>query len=149
MLSYVTNALRQFNHTVPRKPQDQPYPHVKPNYGAKAQYSEEEHASSPLNADEKRFVQEVVGTFLYYARAVGVTIIPVLGSIASHQAVPTEQTMDQVKQLLDYAATHLDTIITYRTSAMVITGHINASYLSEAKSQSRAGGHFFMTDETA
>ena len=57
--------------------------------------------------------------------------------------------MTRVKLLLDYAATHPDAIITYHASAMVLTGHSNASYLSEAKSISRAGGHFFMTDELA
>ena len=57
--------------------------------------------------------------------------------------------MNQVRQLLDYAATHPDANITYRASAMVLTGHSDASYLSEAKSRSRSGGHFFMTDDTA
>ena len=83
MLSYVTDALRRFNHATPRKPQDQPYPHIKPNYGAKTQYSEEDNASASLSKDEKRFVQEVVGTFLYYERAVDATMLPELGSIAS------------------------------------------------------------------
>ena len=55
--------------------------------------------------------------------------------------------MTLVKQLLDYAATHPDAIITYHTSTMVLTGHRDTSYLSEEKSRSRAGGHFFMTDE--
>ena len=82
MLSYVIDALTLFNHTAPWKPQDQPFPHVKPNYGAKAQYSSEDDTSTPLSKDEKRFVQEVVGTFLYYARAVDATMLPALGSIA-------------------------------------------------------------------
>ena len=67
ILSYVIDALRRFNHAIPRKPNDHPYSHIKPNYDAKEQYSEEEYASAPLRKDEKRFVQEVVGTFLYYA----------------------------------------------------------------------------------
>ena len=148
MLSYVRDALKHFNHTAPQKPQDQPFPHVKPNYGAKAQYSSEDDTSTPLSKDKKRFVQEVVGTFLYYTRAVDATMLPALGSIASQQAAPTEQTMKRLQQLLHYAATHPDAITTYCASAMVITGHSDASYFSEAKSLSRAGGHFFMTDES-
>ena len=35
MLLYVTEALRNFHHTMPRKPQDQPHSHAKPNYGQK------------------------------------------------------------------------------------------------------------------
>ena len=87
--------------------------------------------------------------FLYYAQSVDATMLPALGSIASQQAAPKEQLMERVRQLLDYAATHPDAIITYRASAMVLTGHSDESYLSEAKYQSRVGGHFLMTDDTA
>ena len=34
----VQKALLRFKHIAPNKPQHQPYPHIKPNYGAKAQY---------------------------------------------------------------------------------------------------------------
>ena len=47
MLSYVQDALTCFHHTRPRKPQDQPHPHVKPTYGAKVQYAASED-ESPL-----------------------------------------------------------------------------------------------------
>ena len=42
--------------------------------------------------------------------------------------------MKKAKQLLDYAATYPNEIITYRAGDMVITGHSDASYLSESKS---------------
>ena len=61
--------------------------------------------SEPLSKDEKRFLQEVIGTFLYYAQVVDATMLP------------AEQTMERVRQLLDYTATHPDTIITYRSNA--------------------------------
>ena len=48
--------------------------------------------------------------------------------------------MQKVKQLIDYAATHLDSILTYHASYMVLAGHSDASCLSETKSRSRAGG---------
>jgi hypothetical protein len=41
MLDYVHEALMRFQHRAPRKPWHQPYPHVKPNYKAKAQYTED------------------------------------------------------------------------------------------------------------
>ncbi len=37
MLDYVPKALTCSQHQAPSKPQHQPYPHVKPNYGAKGQ----------------------------------------------------------------------------------------------------------------
>ena len=146
MLDYVPDALVRFQHQAPRKPQHQPYPHVETTYGAKQQFAADDDTSPLLNAADKKFIQEVVGTFLYYARAVDATMLPALGSIATQQSKPTENTMKKVKQLLDYAATHPDAIITYRASNMVLAAHSDASYLSESKARSRAGGHFFMSE---
>ena len=102
----------------------------------------------PLSQDGKKYIQEVVGTLLYYSRAVDCTMLAALGSIATQQANPTERTKAKIKQLLDYAATHPDAIVTYRASEMVLAGHSDASYLSETKARSRAGGHFFMDSDT-
>jgi hypothetical protein len=52
--------------------------------------------------------------------------------------------MELCKQFLDYMAMQEDTILTYCTSNMVLAIHSNASYLSEPKSCSCAGGHMFM-----
>jgi len=148
MLDYVPEALKRFNHTRPRKPQHQPHQHVKPKYGAAKQFAPDDDTSPLLDAKGKKFVQEVVGTFLYYARAVDLTMLPALGSIATQQANPTEQTLAKVEQFLDYAATHPDAIVTYRASNMVLVVHSDASYLSESKARSRAGGHFFLSEDS-
>ena len=57
------------------------------------------------------------------------TILTSLGSITAQQANLTEQTMPKVKQLLDYAASRPDAVITYQASEMVLAGHSDASYL--------------------
>jgi hypothetical protein len=41
-------------------------------------------------------------------------------------------------------ASQEDAVLTYRASDMILAIHSNASYLSEPKSRSRAGGHMFM-----
>jgi hypothetical protein len=146
MLDYIPEALTRFQHPTPRIPQHQPYPHVKPTYGAKAQYTEDVDSSPPLDKQGKKYIQEVIGTLLYYARCVDSTMLPALGSLATQQANPTQNTKKLTHQLLDYAATHPDAIITYRASDMVLAGHSDASYLSETKARSRAGGHFFMSN---
>jgi hypothetical protein len=76
-------------------------------------------------------------------------MLTALGSIASAQAEPTEETMTCCNQFLDYAATHHDAIITYKKSDMVLVVHSVASYLSEPKARSRAGGHFFLSSNIA
>ncbi len=67
-----------------------------------------------------------------------------LSAIASKQAAPTENTMQTCLQVLDFAALQEDAIVTYRASNMKLAIHSNASYLSELKARSRAGGHMFM-----
>ena len=130
MPGYCDKACQRFQHTRPTKPQHQPYPHVEPTYGAKQQFAQDDDQSPTLSKEDKTFIQEVVGVFLYYARAVDCTMLAALGSLASQQANPTENTMKKVKQFLDYAVTHPDAIITYRASNMVLFGHSDASYLS-------------------
>ena len=53
-----------------------------------------------------------------------------LGSVATEQVSPTENTMRKIHQFGDYAATHPDTIITFSAINMVLAGNIDASYLS-------------------
>ena len=86
----------------------------------------------------------MVGSLLYYARAVDMTILHALSEIASQQAKPTKRTMARVKQLLDYMHTHPDAKIRFRASDMVLNVHSDASYLSAANARSRAGGYFFL-----
>jgi hypothetical protein len=75
-------------------------------------------------------------------------MLTALSSIASSQASPTKLTMHKVKLFLDYAATNPDAVLTYTASNMVLAVHSDASYLSEPKARSRAGGHFYMSNDT-
>jgi hypothetical protein len=90
MPGYVTKALTRFQHPPPVKSQDQPYPHAKPNYGAKAWHATAENTTPPLNKAGKKFIQEVCGVFLFLARGVSGSLIPTLSALASQQANPTE-----------------------------------------------------------
>ena len=70
-----------------------------------------------------------------------------LSAIASEQATPTEATMEKTKYFLDYVATHPDAILTYHKSNMILALHSDASYLTEPKARSKAGGHFFLSSD--
>jgi len=144
MPGYVDKALARFRHPHPTKPQHQPYPHVKPNYGAKTQYAKEADTSPPLDKAGKKFIQEVCGVFLFLARGVDGGLLTPLSALASQQANPTEETMRLTKQFLDYMATMEEAILTFNASDMVLAIHSDASYLSEPNARSRAGGHMFM-----
>jgi len=71
-----------------------------------------------------------------------------LSSLAYAQATPTEDTMQQTHHLLDYVATHPDAILSYPKRDMILGIHSDASYLSEPKARSRAGGYFFLSNGT-
>eukprot|EP00804_Cyclotella_cryptica_P008100 CCRYP_004591-RA/>CCRYP_004591-RA protein AED:0.17 eAED:0.17 QI:0/0/0/1/0/0/4/0/815 len=144
MPGYKDKALKQFQH---RKATTQHSPfQCKPiKYVAKKQFAIQPSTAAPLNKADKKFIQQVCGKFLYLARAVDPTLLCPISAIASQSANPTTDTMEQTKQLLDYIATQDDAVITYSASDMVLAVHSDASYLSEPKARSRAGGHFFLS----
>ena len=97
-----------------------------------------------LDVKGKLRVQQVVGSFLYYARAVYLKILSSLSKIASMRAEPTEYTMQKVNHFLDYMASNPDALVRFYASNMVLNCHSYASYLTATRRQSRAGGHFFL-----
>ena len=148
MPGYCKDALVRFGHKL-RKPNDQPHKHTLPVYGRTIQHAKPDNKTPKLDADQTKLVQQITGTFLYYARAVDPTMLVALSAIASAQAAPTEETMEKAKYFLDYAASHPDAITTFSKSDMVLAIHSDASYLVESKARSRAGGHFFMSDNSS
>ena len=104
-----------------------------------------EDMSALLSKEEKKYIQQVIGTFLYYVRAVDSTMPTALSSIASAQAEPMQATLATIKLFLDYAATHQDAVLTYHASDLVLVVHSCVSYLSKPKACSQAGGHIFMS----
>jgi hypothetical protein len=147
MPGYLDKALLRFKHEMPKSKQNPPHPHVKPQYGIKTQYAEEADSSPPLGKEETKYIQAVTGTLLYYARADDSTILTALSAIATEQAKPTEKTRAKVKQLLDYCATQEEPVVTYHASNMILAIHSDARYCNETNLQSRAGGHFFLSDD--
>jgi hypothetical protein len=98
----------------------------------------------PLPPEKHKRVQKIVGSFLYYGRAVNLTILKTLNSLARQQSKPTTTTLANTNHLLDYLATHPDTIIRYYPSDMLLQVHSGASYLNEPDSRSTTGGHYFL-----
>jgi len=146
MPGYVAKASQRFNHAATKR-QDAPHPHKEPQYGVRVQLTDEIDDSPGLNKDDKLTLQEVIGTFLHYARAIDNTMLVALGSLSSAQSKGAERTMEAMTQLLDYAATHPDAILRYHRSGMILIIHSDASYLSEPKARSRVGGFFYLGRE--
>eukprot|EP00804_Cyclotella_cryptica_P005173 CCRYP_014219-RA/>CCRYP_014219-RA protein AED:0.43 eAED:0.43 QI:0/0/0/1/0/0/2/0/165 len=83
---YCEKAGQCFQHSKPNIPQHQPYPSAPRTYGNKQQLCTSADTSPTLGKQQKTFIQEVIGVFLYYARAVDCTMLTALGSLAAQQA---------------------------------------------------------------
>jgi len=148
MPGYVKKALKQFQHVWKGKTQDSPFQSEPIRYGAKKQYAKNASTSPKLNKKGKKFIQQVCGKFLFLGRAVDSTLLCPISAIASQAAEPTEDTLRQAMQLLDYLASQEEAVLTYKASEMILAVHSDASYLSEPKARSRAGGHFFLSSDS-
>ena len=146
MPGYLDKAMTRFKHQIPLKIQNSPHRHIDIKYGAKKQFVEETTESPILSNEDGKYIQAVLGTLLYYGRAVDPTILPAISSIATEQAKPTEKTREKIQQLLDYCATQEEAIITFNASKMILCIHSDAGYANEKNARSRSGGHFFLSN---
>ena len=99
-----------------------------------------------MDAKSTLYVQQVCGTFLYYAIAVDQTMLEALNAISVAQAPATTTTMGDIVWILNYAETHPDAAINYHASDMILHVARDASYLCEERARSQAGGHFFLAN---
>ena len=91
-------------------------------------------------------MQQVCGTFLYYAIAIDNTILPALGDIYSKQSKATTNTAKQVAKLLSYLASNPQAETQYMASGMNLAIHSGASHLSLAQDRIWASGVYFLTE---
>ncbi len=97
MPGYLNKVFLKFKYVAPSKKQNSPHPHTIPQYGVKTQYAESQDEFPLLNKKDTKHVQAVMGTLLYYARAVDSTILTALSSLATEQAKPMQKMMEKVK----------------------------------------------------
>jgi hypothetical protein len=138
MPGYVANALKRFGVKKNAESTNSPLIHHPIVYGQQMELVDE----SPKVTDSQALkrIQQIVGVFLYYARAVDETMLCAVNKIASRQSEPTEDLVKDVDRFLQYAATWPNAEIVYHKSAMRLFVHSDASYCSELGSRSRCGG---------
>ena len=89
MPGYITKKLHGYGHICPNRLQTCPYSPKPRTYGAKAQAPLPSNNSKPLDKKGILKIQNIVGSILYYARAVDMTVLMALSSIASEQTKAT------------------------------------------------------------
>jgi hypothetical protein len=146
MPDYIENLRTKFKHPRPTKPRRSPYKCLPMAYGAKAQLIPEANTSDLLDNHRKCRVQEIIGSLLYYTRAVDNKLLVALSAIAARQSYATVSTEQAVHLLLDYVATYpLDGII-YQSSDMILCAHVDAGFLNKTNSRSWAGAHIYLSE---
>jgi hypothetical protein len=146
MPGYISTVLLKFKHPHPTKPWLSPYKCLPIAYGAKSHITPDRDSLELLDASCKCCVQEIVGSLLYYARAVDNKLLVALSAIPTRQAkatVATEQTMD----LLNYVATYPNDGIVHQASNMILCAHADAGFLNKTNSLSRAGAHIYLSED--
>ena len=70
---------------------------------------------------------KIIGTFLYYDRAVDCTMIPFFNILAEQQLSPTKNTEAAINHFLNYAYTNPSVNIQYKASDIIL--HIDSDAL--------------------
>ena len=147
---YVKKALQRLQHRPSSSPQYSPQHHHPINYSSKGttQFAMQPDASPLLSPNETKWVQSVVGSFLYYSRALDSTLLTALNHIGTTQANPTQLTKQDCTRLMDYVSTYPDAYIRFHASKMILHIDSDASYLVLPKAKSRIAGYFYLSDLT-
>ena len=106
MTKYIPKAMIRLNHPAPKNPQYAPHKWTAPDYGQRLQMDPDPYSSKFIDQQGIKFVQNVVGIFLYYALALDPTMLRALNEISRVQDRPTKDTMAKEKWFLYYAATY-------------------------------------------
>jgi hypothetical protein len=136
MPGYIKKKLQEYNHVRSTKIQMCPYTPALKQFGLEAQCPLPANNSPPLDKKGIKRVQQIVGSILYYAQVVDMTVLMALSTIANKQMKATEKTMAKCTQLLDYLTYHADAKVCFYASDMIMNIHLDASYLSEGKARS-------------
>ena len=95
---------------------------------------------SPMATEEdKKLLQSVIGTLLYYSRAVDPSICTAVHALGSVQSKPTKNDMLNMHRLLQYVSTHQNIGIRYYASNMILQIMSDASFLSRPMARSVMG----------
>ena len=127
--NYVKCALHKFQHSPLTRKQQVPHPWIPNVFGKQTQFVHEPLPSPPLSKHSTTRIQQIVGTVLYYARAINDIILVEFNSISTMQSKPILDTLRKVNHLLDYLATNLDYEVTYKSSNMILHVDSDAAYL--------------------
>ena len=107
MPDYIHHALEKLQYVLKIYLQYSPHNYINTNWTKKSEqpYTREEDTSALLPPNRIKYIQQVVGTFLYYLLALNCTMLTALNDIGAQQLLPTKKVQKEIQHLLDYAST--------------------------------------------
>ena len=105
----IQKALKLFQHHN-HQPQHSPFPCAPIMYGAKQQYATQASKVPLIKKLDKQCIWQVCCKFLSRS-CYGPTLLCPISVIASQSAKPTQDTMNQTKQFLDYLASQENAVL--------------------------------------
>ena len=95
-----------------------------------------------LSPKERQHFHLIVGTLLYYERALDYSILPALNDVAREQSNPTVSLTRKAKRILDYVATYPTSYLRYYASDMVLHCNSDVTYLVAPQARSCIVGFY-------
>ena len=127
---------------------DSPMIYTPPVFGSTAPQIAPVDSSPLASSSDGRLLQTVVGSLLYYARAIDTLMLTAVCNLSTLQSSPTLDTMNKMYRLLGYAAKHPNACQYIVPSDMTLRVQSDASHLSRPNSKSVAGGiHWLGTSD--
>jgi hypothetical protein len=149
---YIPKALERFRHNEILQGASTPALYIPPFFARKSTSPLVLHPSQRLHEDNSRpctpaeltYLQQVIGVYLYYARAVDCTMLTAVNHLSSMLASATQHTLDCADRLIRYSASYPNHCITMYGCDMQLFMQSDASYLTRPNARSVAGGIAFL-----
>ena len=146
MPNYIDKVLLH-HQTKPHKPMSTPHTYNTPAYGSKTQFAPLPDSTTLIPPPRQRRIQAVVGSLLYYARAIDGTLLPALNEISAKQANPTIATEKKVDHLLSFVQHHHKNVkLRFHASDMCLHIDSDAAYLVMPGARSRLAGYHYLSN---
>ncbi len=97
MPGYIKKKLQQYSHIASKQVQNCPYMTAPKQFDSEAQAPLPPDSSPELDKAGIKKVQKIVGSILYYAQAINMTVLMTLSTIATDQTIATARTLEQCK----------------------------------------------------
>eukprot|EP00957_Ditylum_brightwellii_P131655 10040715-Ditylum_brightwellii.AAC.1 len=98
--------------------------------------------SPPLDANGTKQIQTIVGTFLYYSRALECPTLLALNNISTQQSAPTKLIIDDVNWMVDFFHTYPNAKLRFFAGDMQLRVNPNTAYLAMPGATNRIVGYF-------